>query len=163
MEAGRQAETDGKLFQVRAQRRQHLERAENPGMGLRFFLYRGEVRSERHDSAVGDFRCAGWVCEHFADDGDAAAVRPIQPRGESVSNTFDLGGAWEGDTRDLSFKLGKTRATGGPSMRFNMAAKPRFTTTDAAGNAIGANGNVSSQWSFGNSVNMAFSPQLQET
>lgn len=83
-------------------------------------------------------------------------------REESVSNTFDLGGAWQGETRDLSFKLGKTRATGGPSMRFNMAAKPRFTTTDAAGNAIGANGNVSSQWTFGNSVNMAFSPQLQE-
>lgn len=83
-------------------------------------------------------------------------------REEAVSNTFDLGGAWEGETRDLSFKAGKTRATGGPSMRFNMAAKPRFTTTDAAGNAIGANGNVYSQWSFGNSVNMAFSPQVQE-
>lgn len=53
-------------------------------------------------------------------------------REESVSNTFDLGGAWAGGTRDLSFKFGKTRATGGPSMRFNMAAKPRFTTTDAA-------------------------------
>lgn len=83
-------------------------------------------------------------------------------REKSVSNTFDLGGAWQGETRDLSFKLGKTRATGGPSMRFNMAAKPRFTTTDAAGNAIGTNGNVSSQWTFGNSVNMTFSPQLQE-
>jgi iron complex outermembrane recepter protein len=84
-------------------------------------------------------------------------------REEAVSNTFDLGGAWEGATRDLSFKLGRTRATGGPSMRFNMAAKPRFTTTDAAGNAIGANGNVFSQWSFGNSVNMVFSPQLQQS
>ena len=83
-------------------------------------------------------------------------------REEAVSNTFDLGGAWDGETRNLAFKLGKTRATGGPSMRFGMAAKPRFTTTDAAGNAIGTNGNVSSQWTFGNSVDMAFSPQLQE-
>jgi TonB-dependent receptor len=47
-------------------------------------------------------------------------------------------------------------------MQFNMAAKPRFTTTDAAGNAVGTNGNISSQWTFGNTVNMAFSPQLQE-
>ena len=84
-------------------------------------------------------------------------------REEAVSNTFDLGGTWEGTTRELAFKLGKTRATGGPSVRFGMAAKPRFTTTDAAGNAIGANGNVSSQWSFGNSLNMTFSPQLQES
>ena len=84
-------------------------------------------------------------------------------REESVSNTFDLGGAWEGETRDLSFKFGKTRATGGPSMRFKMAAKPRFTTTDAAGNAIGTNGNVSSQWTLGNSLSMTFSPQIQES
>lgn len=82
-------------------------------------------------------------------------------REEAVSNTFDLGGAWQGATRELSFKLGKTRATGGPSMRFNMAAKPRFTTTDAAGNALGSNGNVSSHWSFGDSLHMAFSPQIQ--
>lgn len=83
-------------------------------------------------------------------------------REESVSNTFDLGGAWEGEATHISFKLGKTRATGGPSMRFNMAAKPRFTTTDAAGNAVGINGNISSRWAFGDSLSMAFSPQLQE-
>ncbi len=83
-------------------------------------------------------------------------------REQSISNTFDLGGAWEGERRTISFKLGKTRATGGPSMRFNMAAKPRFTTTDAAGNSIGTNGNIFSQWTFGESVRMAFSPQIQD-
>ncbi|MCW4463824.1 TonB-dependent receptor [Sphingomonas sp. BT-65] len=79
-------------------------------------------------------------------------------REKQVSNTFETEVKYEGDRFDAVAKFGKTRATGGPSMRFNVAAKPRLTTTGAE-----RNGNFLSAWDFtGGDLNMEFSPELQE-
>ncbi|RXZ64661.1 TonB-dependent receptor [Pelagerythrobacter rhizovicinus] len=79
-------------------------------------------------------------------------------REKQVSNTFETEVAYEGDRFEAVAKFGKTRATGGPSMRFGVAAKPRLTTTGAE-----QNGNFYSAWDFtGGDLNMEFSPELQE-
>jgi TonB-dependent receptor len=79
-------------------------------------------------------------------------------REKQVSNTFETEVKYEGDRFDAVAKFGKTRATGGPSMRFSVAAKPRLTVTGAE-----QNGNFLSAWDFtGGNLNMEFSPELQE-
>ncbi|MGH6696586.1 TonB-dependent receptor [Sphingopyxis sp.] len=79
-------------------------------------------------------------------------------REKQVSNTFETEVAWNQDNFDAVLKFGKTRATGGPSMRFGVAAKPRLTVTGQE-----QNGNFLSNWDFtGGNLNMEFSPELQE-
>src|SRR3546814_446810 len=48
-------------------------------------------------------------------------------REKQVSNTFETEVAWNTDNFDAVAKFGKTKATGGPSMRFGVAVKPRLT------------------------------------
>lgn len=74
---------------------------------------------------------------------------------KDVSNTFDLHLDWTKDRLDVSVVGGYTRATGGPSQQFYVAAKPRLT-----GN-VTQNANGVSQWDFssGNLVD-TFSPDL---
>lgn len=79
-------------------------------------------------------------------------------REKIVSNTFDFGGEFEHDRFKATFVAGKTRATGGPSSRFSVAAKPRLTTATQ-----NTNGNFMSNWAFQNgSMDMQFSPELQQ-
>jgi len=79
-------------------------------------------------------------------------------REKQVSNTFETEVAWNTDNFDAVAKFGKTRATGGPSLRFGVAAKPRLTVTGQE-----QNGNFLSSWDFtGGNLNMEFSPELQE-
>ncbi|WHO39864.1 TonB-dependent receptor [Sphingobium sp. AP49] len=79
-------------------------------------------------------------------------------REKVTSNTFDINGEYEHDRLKASFVVGKTKATGGPSMRFSVAAKPRLTTASQS-----TNGNFMSDWSFKNgSLDMQFSPELQQ-
>lgn len=79
-------------------------------------------------------------------------------REKQVSNTFETEVAYEGDRFEAVAKFGKTRATGGPSMRFGVAAKPRLTITGAE-----QNGNFYSAWDMtGGNLSMEFSPELQE-
>ncbi len=79
-------------------------------------------------------------------------------REKIVSNTFDFGGEFEHDRFKATFVAGKTRATGGPSSRFSVAAKPRLTTATQ-----NTNGNFMSNWAFKNgSMDMQFSPELQQ-
>ncbi len=79
-------------------------------------------------------------------------------REKSVSNTFDVEGAFKRDRFEAVFKLGKTRATGGPSARFSVAAKPRVVN-----GIVGINGNQFSAWNFTDqSANFEFSPDLQD-
>lgn len=85
-------------------------------------------------------------------------IRGVFSREKQVSNTFEVEGAYTRDQFDIVFKLGKTRASGGPSLRFNAAAKPRFTGTGQE-----RNGNFLSRWSFDNNqLNLEFSPELQD-
>jgi TonB-dependent receptor len=77
-------------------------------------------------------------------------------REKNVSNTFDVHGDWTKDRLDVSFVLGKTRGTGGPSQQFSVAAKPRLT------GSVTANGNNLSSWDFSKGgLAMAFSPEIQ--
>ena len=79
-------------------------------------------------------------------------------REDQVSNTFETEVKYEGDRFDAVLKFGKTKASGGPSMRFGVAAKPRLTVTGQE-----QNGNFYSAWDFADgSVDMQFSPELQE-
>lgn len=79
-------------------------------------------------------------------------------REKITSNTFDINGEYEHDRFKASFVFGKTRATGGPSLRFSVAAKPRLTTATQ-----NVSGNLVSDWAFKNgSVDMQFSPELQQ-
>ncbi len=83
---------------------------------------------------------------------ETPAPQNTYARVKTVSNTFDLRGDWERDRLKLSFIVGKTRATGGPSFNFYAQAKPRNGTT---------NGNSLSAWNFTDqSLAMQFSPDV---
>lgn len=83
-------------------------------------------------------------------------IRGTYSREKQVSNTFEVEGAWRRDQFDLVFKLGKTRATGGPSLRFSAAAKPRLTVPGQE-----RNGNLLTSWTFNNNgVDFEFSPEI---
>ena len=78
-------------------------------------------------------------------------------REKDVSNTFDAHLNWNKDRLEVSVVGGYTRATGGPSQQFYVAAKPRLT-----GN-VTQNGNNLSMWDFSNGiVNETFSPNLMQ-
>ncbi|GAA4769720.1 TonB-dependent receptor [Stakelama sediminis] len=92
---------------------------------------------------------------------ETPAMQSSYSREKTVSSTYDVHGEWNVGRLDVSFKLGKTRATGGPSFQFFAQAKPRMVT--GSGFDGNVNGNLLSQWSFTNqSVAMQFSPDLQQ-
>ncbi|WP_242139518.1 TonB-dependent receptor [Sphingomonas sp. TREG-RG-20F-R18-01] len=81
----------------------------------------------------------------------------VYAREKDISNTFDLHGDWSHDRLSVSFIVGKTRSTGGPSEQFSVAAKPRLTGT------VTQNGNFLSMYDYsGGGLNMTFSPELQQ-
>ncbi len=92
---------------------------------------------------------------------ETPAMQSYYDREKTVSNTYDVHGDWNLGRLNVSFTLGKTKATGGPSFQFFAQAKPRMVTgPGAAGNV---NGNLLSQWTFTDqSVAMQFSPELQQ-
>jgi TonB-dependent receptor len=92
---------------------------------------------------------------------ETPAMQSYVDRLSTVSNTYDVHGEWNVGRLNVSFAVGKTKASGGPSFQFFVQAKPRKVTgTGAAGNV---NGNLLSQWGFnGQSVDMQFSPELQQ-
>ncbi|WP_256731479.1 TonB-dependent receptor [Sphingomonas sp. dw_22] len=74
------------------------------------------------------------------------------------SQTFEGEAHYSRDSFDAVLKVGKTMASGGPSMRFQVAAKPRITVTGQE-----QNGNFISNWDLSNKgVAMEFSPELQQ-
>jgi TonB-dependent receptor len=74
------------------------------------------------------------------------------------SQTFEGEAHYSLDRFDAVLKVGKTMAEGGPSMRFNVAAKPRITVTGQE-----QNGNFLSAWDLSRKkVAMEFSPELQQ-
>jgi TonB-dependent receptor len=76
-------------------------------------------------------------------------------REKDVSNTLETHLEWSKDRLEVSAVAGWTRATGGPSEQFYVAAKPRLTGT------VTQNGNNLSQWDFSHGgLNMNFSPDL---
>lgn len=84
-------------------------------------------------------------------------ISGVYAREKDVSNTFDLHGDWSHDRLAVSFIVGKTRSTGGPSQQFYVAAKPRLTGT------VTQNGNNLSAYDYsGGGPNMTFSPELQQ-
>jgi iron complex outermembrane recepter protein len=74
------------------------------------------------------------------------------------SQTFEGEARYEQDGFLAVLKAGKTRAEGGPTMRFQVAAKPRITVTGQE-----QNGNFLSAWTLSpKGVAMEFSPELQQ-
>jgi TonB-dependent receptor len=61
-------------------------------------------------------------------------------REKQVSNTFETEVAFKQDHFDAVLKVGKTKASGGPSMRFGVAVKPRVTIPgqEQSGSALSA-------------------------
>jgi TonB-dependent receptor len=81
----------------------------------------------------------------------------IYQREKQVSNTFDLHGDWNLGHLAVSFAVGKTKSTGGPSQQMKVAVKPRLTGTTTQ------NGNLLSTWDFsGGDLGMTFSPDVQK-
>ncbi|MET0375517.1 MAG: TonB-dependent receptor, partial [Rhizorhabdus sp.] len=79
-------------------------------------------------------------------------------REKQTSNTFETEVRYSQDRFDAVLKLGKTKASGGPSVRFSVAAKPRLTVTGQE-----RNGNFVSNWDIANGgASFAFSPELQQ-
>jgi TonB-dependent receptor len=74
------------------------------------------------------------------------------------SQTFEGEAHYDHDRFDAVLKVGKTMSEGGPSMRFQVAGKPRITVTGKE-----QNGNFLSAWDLSNKgVAMEFSPELQQ-
>jgi TonB-dependent receptor len=81
----------------------------------------------------------------------------IYQREKQISNTFDLHGDWNLGHLAVSFAVGKTKSTGGPSQQMKVAVKPRLTGT------VTQNGNLLSNWDFsGGDLAMTFSPDVQK-
>jgi TonB-dependent receptor len=75
---------------------------------------------------------------------------------KSLSQTFDLGAEWRGQSVDASFKAGRTWAGGGPSLQFSMPIKPRMQNADGSWTL----GNTASSWNLNGTPSMNFSPEL---
>ena len=74
------------------------------------------------------------------------------------SQTFEGEAHYTLDHFDAVLKAGRTSSSGGPSMRFQVAAKPRITVTGKE-----QNGNFLSKWNLANQgLVMEFSPELQQ-
>ncbi|MCC2977048.1 TonB-dependent receptor [Sphingomonas sp. PL-96] len=74
------------------------------------------------------------------------------------SQTYEGEARYKRDRFEAVLKVGKTMSEGGPSMRFQVAAKPRITVTGQE-----QNGNFLSAWDLSNQgVAMEFSPELQQ-
>jgi TonB-dependent receptor len=83
---------------------------------------------------------------------ETPAPQDTYVRQKSISNTYDVHGAWKVGRLDVDFVFGKTKATGGPSFQFYAQAKPRNGSV---------NGNMLSAWNFTNqSLAMQFSPNI---
>jgi len=81
----------------------------------------------------------------------------IYQREKQISNTYDLHGDWNLGHLAVSFAVGKTKSTGGPSQQMKVAVKPRLTGT------VTQNGNFLSSWDFsGGDLGMTFSPDVQK-
>ncbi|WP_066807468.1 TonB-dependent receptor [Sphingomonas asaccharolytica] len=81
----------------------------------------------------------------------------IYQREKQISNTYDLHGDWNLGHLAVSFAVGKTKSTGGPSQQMKVAVKPRLTGT------VTQNGNFLSTWDFsGGDLGMTFSPDVQK-
>jgi TonB-dependent receptor len=79
-------------------------------------------------------------------------------REKQVSNTFETEVAYKQDRFDARFKIGKTKSSGGPAMRFNVAVKPRVTVPgqEQSGSALSA-------WDISNGqIDYTFSPGVLE-
>lgn len=75
---------------------------------------------------------------------------------KSLSQTADFEADWHGQSLDALFKLGRTWATGGPSMQFTMPIKPRVQNADGSWTL----GNYASAWTTQGTPTMTFSPEL---
>ncbi len=77
-------------------------------------------------------------------------------REKALSQTADFEADWHGQSLDATFKLGRTWASGGPSMQFAMPIKPRMQNADGSWSL----GNYASAWSTVGTPTMTFSPEL---
>ncbi|SFV30604.1 MULTISPECIES: TonB-dependent receptor [unclassified Pseudoxanthomonas] len=77
---------------------------------------------------------------------------------KSLSQTADFGGEWQGEKLDLSFKVGRTWAKGGPELQFSLPIKPRLQNADGSW----TNGNYASAWDLTGTPTMTFSPELMQ-
>jgi len=75
-------------------------------------------------------------------------------REEALSQTADFTAEWRGERLHASFKGGRTWSEGGPSMNFQMSAKPRRGGTD--------NGNFLSFWDLTGTPSFEISPETQQ-
>ena len=75
---------------------------------------------------------------------------------KSLSQTFDIGGEWQGEAVDVAFKLGRTWAKGGPELQFSLPLKPRRQNADGSWSL----GNYASAWDLTGTPTMTFSPEL---
>lgn len=77
---------------------------------------------------------------------------------KALSQTFDIGAEWKGESVDVSFKGGRTWAKGGPDLQFSVPIKPRRQNADGSWNL----GNYASAWDLTGTPSMAFSPELMQ-
>lgn len=77
-------------------------------------------------------------------------------REKALSQTADFEADWHGQSLDATFKLGRTWASGGPSLQFTMPIKPRVQNADGSWTM----GNYASSWSTAGTPTMVFSPEL---
>lgn len=77
---------------------------------------------------------------------------------KSLSQTADFGGEWQGEKLDVSFKVGRTWAKGGPELQFSLPIKPRLQNADGSW----TNGNYASAWDLTGTPTMTFSPELMQ-
>ena len=75
---------------------------------------------------------------------------------KSLSQTFDLGAEWRGESIDADFKAGRTWASGGPSLQMQMPIKPRMQNADGSWTL----GNTATSWDISGTPNFNFSPEL---
>lgn len=74
------------------------------------------------------------------------------------SQTADFELEWHGESVDLTAKVGRTWAEGGPSLQFSVPLKPRRQNADGSWSL----GNFASSWDLSGTPTMAFSPELMQ-
>lgn len=77
---------------------------------------------------------------------------------EARSQTVDFELEWRGEAVDLSAKIGRTWADGGPSLQFAVPIKPRRQNADGSWSL----GNTYSSWDLSGTPSMTFAPDLMQ-
>ncbi|GGD52632.1 TonB-dependent receptor [Pseudoxanthomonas indica] len=135
----------------------HFDRSGTIVTGADFSVHPGKTYyCSEDEAAAAGLAPGGW-------GSDDCAMPTPQMTGsynieDALSQTVDFELEWRGEGVDVSAKIGRTWAEGGPSLQFAVPVKPRRQNADGSWSL----GNTYSAWDLSGTPTMTFAPDLMQ-